>query len=497
MAIDSNTPIWPDALPVPLRAHQRTGDLLFTRTEFDSGRIRKRRIADDPREYWEVTWHFTRDQFEEFKRFFDETLENGSSNFAIEMFGEVRDVEFKESTYTFSHSDNLYAVSSTLMAAAPEPPSCGAQVTTVTLAESAVNTFTVGWSPTNQAINLTIELQVNGGDWAIATTGQPDSAGQFDVEVNGSSGDIWVEPGDTVAARVRRDDTFAQCAIESATVASIDFFNFPNDSFENYIAGEDLKDKNGGEHGHDPIIVWQGDYQVWPFGDDDLGAIDPNHSSVVSNLVQWAKADAILGLSNGDPLSTWEDQTANNNDFTAAGAQRPTYQTNQLNGMAGVLFSSTPGVGMTGPYSFASGGATVIAVFRSNNLTSTATRRLVQGAANWMMGPYGGQNRIFHGGDFLYGSYPTIEPVVMAVTQNATTEILAYLNGARFGRGTSGLVFPGLIHLGATGGFNEPADAHLFEIVVYSRVLTEAEVFGVSWGLMLRWGVATTMGFES
>lgn len=494
MAIDSNTPIWPDALPVPLRAHQRTGDLLFVRTDFDSGRIRKRRMVEDPREYWEVVWHFTADQFEVFKAFFDEALENGANNFSIEMFGETRDVEFKDSTYSLNHTDNLYAVSSTLMAAAPAPPTCGAQVSTVTLAESGVNTLTVGWLPTNQAINLTIEIQVNGGGWAIATTGQPDSSGGFDVEVNGSSGDIWVEPGDTVVARVRRDDSLEQCAMIADTVTSIVFSGFPNDSFEGYIAGEDLKDKNGGEHGHSPVILWQGDYQVWPYGDDELGAINPDD---VLDLVQWVKADAILGLINGDLLSTWEDQTANNNDWTAAGVQRPAYQTNQLNGKAGVFFSSTSGVGMTGSYNFSSGNATIIALFRSNNIANFAVRRLVQGAANWTMGPYGGQNRVFTGGEFLYATYPTVAPVVMAVKQTSNTELLAYLNGARFGRGTASLNFPGLIHLGATGGFNEPADAHLFEIAVYSRALTEAEIFGVSWGLMLRWGLATSLGFES
>lgn len=115
MAIDSNTPTWPDALPVPLRAHQQAGDLLFVRTDFDSGRIRKRRIVENPREYWEVVWNFTGDQFEEFKTFFDETLENGASNFSIVLFGHTREAEFRESSYSFSHSDNLYSVTSSLM----------------------------------------------------------------------------------------------------------------------------------------------------------------------------------------------------------------------------------------------------------------------------------------------------------------------------------------------------------------------------------------------
>lgn len=114
MAIDSSTSVWPDALPVPLRAHQQAGELFTLRTEFESGRIRKRRTVPDPRETLTVTWNFTADQFEEFKTFFDESLENGSLNFVIPLFGAEREVEFRDSTYSFSRTDNLYAVSASL-----------------------------------------------------------------------------------------------------------------------------------------------------------------------------------------------------------------------------------------------------------------------------------------------------------------------------------------------------------------------------------------------
>lgn len=114
MAIDSTTSVWPENLPVPLRAHKKVRELLVSRTEMDSGRIRKRRIVEDPRDTLEATWNFTSDQFEGFKTFFDVNLENGQNNFLITLFGAEREVVFRDSTYSFTHSDNLYTVNASL-----------------------------------------------------------------------------------------------------------------------------------------------------------------------------------------------------------------------------------------------------------------------------------------------------------------------------------------------------------------------------------------------
>lgn len=86
------------------------------RTEFETNRIRKRRQHLTPRVTLDVTWNFTYDQFETFKVFFDVDLVNGSGNFVIDLFGESREVEFV-GPYSFSHTDNLYAVSATLFLA--------------------------------------------------------------------------------------------------------------------------------------------------------------------------------------------------------------------------------------------------------------------------------------------------------------------------------------------------------------------------------------------
>jgi hypothetical protein len=69
-----------------------------------------------------------------------------------------------------------------------------------------------------------------------------------------------------------------------------------------------------------------------------VGSFDP---SAVTGLKVWLKADAITGLSNGDPVSTWEDSSSQNNDATQSGSARPTYQTSVLDSKPVVRFNGT------------------------------------------------------------------------------------------------------------------------------------------------------------
>jgi hypothetical protein len=63
--------------------------------------------------------------------------------------------------------------------------------------------------------------------------------------------------------------------------------------------------------------------------------------SDLADLFAWYKADAITGLTNNDPVSTWSDSSGNGYDVTASGSDRPTYKTNTLNSMPVVEFNAT------------------------------------------------------------------------------------------------------------------------------------------------------------
>lgn len=80
--------------------------------------------------------------------------------------------------------------------------------------------------------------------------------------------------------------------------------------------------------------VYLGTTEVW-------SAYDPIDPTTISGLVLWLKADAITGLVNNDPVTTWEDSSTANNDATqATGAAKPVYKTNIVNGKPVLRFDA-------------------------------------------------------------------------------------------------------------------------------------------------------------
>lgn len=62
----------------------------------------------------------------------------------------------------------------------------------------------------------------------------------------------------------------------------------------------------------------------------------------IAGLKLWLKADAITGLVDTDPVTTWPDSSGLGNDAgQATAAFKPTYQTNELNGKPVVRFDGT------------------------------------------------------------------------------------------------------------------------------------------------------------
>lgn len=57
----------------------------------------------------------------------------------------------------------------------------------------------------------------------------------------------------------------------------------------------------------------------------------------IPDLGAWWKADSITGLSNNDPVSTWNDNKGSNN-LTGSGTSRPLWLSNASGGMPGVKF---------------------------------------------------------------------------------------------------------------------------------------------------------------
>lgn len=69
-----------------------------------------------------------------------------------------------------------------------------------------------------------------------------------------------------------------------------------------------------------------------------LTALAPAFDPLTLSPALWLKADALTGLVNNDPVSTFTDSSGNSRDATAAGGARPLYKTNQVNSLPALDF---------------------------------------------------------------------------------------------------------------------------------------------------------------
>lgn len=102
---------WPTTLPLPLVKRRYDQDPRNAVTVMESGRMRSRRMYEIPMRMIGVSWNFTQDQFDTFRSFFNEDLENGTLTFDWEEEGTLA---FYPPTYDVSHTNGLFTVTAQL-----------------------------------------------------------------------------------------------------------------------------------------------------------------------------------------------------------------------------------------------------------------------------------------------------------------------------------------------------------------------------------------------
>ncbi|NTW99227.1 MAG: T9SS type A sorting domain-containing protein, partial [Geobacteraceae bacterium] len=76
---------------------------------------------------------------------------------------------------------------------------------------------------------------------------------------------------------------------------------------------------------------------------DSMGDTGPGGVGNSSSNLFWLKADAITGVSNGQAVTSWSDQSGNGNSFTANSSYAPVLSSGAINGLNSILFSSSTG----------------------------------------------------------------------------------------------------------------------------------------------------------
>ncbi len=202
--------------------------------------------------------------------------------------------------------------------------------------------------------------------------------------------------------------------------------------------------------------------------------------SDIAGLVLWLKADAITGLSDGDPITTWVDQSGEGNDATATGTTRPSYQTNELNGLPVARFDGVSDVMQIGSPLTLAHPYTIFYVGKYNSVDDTQLRRIIASfTVNWLMGPYQGVWQWYSGDgsgfadpgpDATDGAW--VIHAVRADTASGTHfvwDLITETAPFSAARATPDAV--GNIALG--GG--EPADSDVAEVVVYDTELSDGD----------------------
>jgi len=179
----------------------------------------------------------------------------------------------------------------------------------------------------------------------------------------------------------------------------------------------------------------------------------------------------------GDAVAEWRDQSGANNHATqATAAQRAILQSNVVNGRPVLRFDASDD-GYATPL-LLNTPCTVFAVYAFRDSTS-APRRAVQGSNNWLLGPYDLQHNFFNGSSFSDGPATVLGQFVVHASWQDGSQSRNWVNGSFVGSTLGAGIGPGTLGLGTAGGFLEPLDGDVAEVLVYDSALSLADMWAV------------------
>lgn len=234
--------------------------------------------------------------------------------------------------------------------------------------------------------------------------------------------------------------------------------------------------------------------------------VDP---TTLPGLFLHLDASQETGLTDGQLLDTFTDQSGNGRDFTGAGTERPTYRTNQLNGLPGIEFDGSSDRMSDAVFFNAAGDVHTMFVVMKAEAAGPAMG-VVDNAGvgsldrGWVWAAQadgshiylhqdgaggGGANEVDAQGAGVLG-----QPMVAHV-QRTLSEVKAGTAGVTWedtetlpGYTASGSANAWLGYSRTSGGTSR-FDGFLYEVVVFDRVLTDAETCQVASFLADKWGL--------
>ena len=221
-----------------------------------------------------------------------------------------------------------------------------------------------------------------------------------------------------------------------------------------------------------------------------IGGIDVVHGFVPSGSpLAWYSADSIVGLSDGDPVSTWPDRTANGFDLTAATTDRPTYKTGIQNTLPAVRFDGTDNWMTNTAIGARSQPITIFIVYAQTVYGGYAT--MISGGAGsaifWLWNFIGQPNMRLAGPDEVLTdkSHPGTMSYVTARWSGATSFVrVGGVQSAAVDPGSGDIT--GLILGSETGGSSRFFKGDICEVIMYAGA---EDPTANEAGLITKWGL--------
>ncbi len=188
----------------------------------------------------------------------------------------------------------------------------------------------------------------------------------------------------------------------------------------------------------------------------------------IAGLTLWLKADAIVGLNDGDPVASWADSSGLSNTATGAAIQRPEYKTAIVNSLPVVRFNGTTNY-LTTPSISAITAWTVFFVSKGTEV-----------AANYFLDAADGSHSIisnFVAGKFEYYSSPR------TVLGDASTSVFSVITCSVGGTST------GTWTAAAAAGGGDPWGGDIAEIIAYNSALSGGDTVSVQGYLATKYGL--------
>jgi hypothetical protein len=208
------------------------------------------------------------------------------------------------------------------------------------------------------------------------------------------------------------------------------------------------------------------------------------------DLLLWLVADS-LALTNGDPVSTWTDESGNGNDYTQSGSARPSFLTNAVNGKAAVDFDGTDDYLIISDLDVTSDSVEAFVVYYTDSYVSAAGFALIGGSldsSSYIMGVAGSGGG--NGTQFITrhstgnsiardgSTAPTEEWIVANGNYNQVqTEFIINGTSEAVNAETAALSNPtAQEYIGAyfSGGIVGPFDGKIAEVIVFTDYLSTA-----------------------